>query len=319
MRPRNADASTVALLLAQRLTELAEPPLKARDFWTVMEAVDDPASLLGQTSTDISDATALPVELAQRVAARLEGATGFAIEREQLQQSGIAVVSPLDEDYPSSLVARLGRGAPPILYVAGSSRLMVGPSLGIVGSRDVGPHAATVAQDAARRAVERGYGVVSGGAKGVDQLAMRAALESGGEVVAVLADSLVRQLREPETREAVIDGRVCLCTPYKPTAGFSVANAMGRNKLIYALAEATFVVASDHEKGGTWAGAVEALKADYTDVVVWSGEECGSGNPALIGRGGRPLSSLDALFPFVVKDAPRRVAIDSADQLALDV
>jgi len=177
---------------------------------------------------------------------------------------------------------------------------------------------AVVAQEAARLAVSSDYAVVSGGAKGVDQLAMRAALEADGQVIAVLADSLVRQLREPEARQAVIDGRVCMCTPYKPTAGFSVANAMGRNKLIYALADATFVVASDHEKGGTWAGAIEALRADYTDVAVWSGDECGSGNPALIGRGGRAIARVEQLFPLVAKLSQQTPSPSSA-QLALDM
>ena len=35
---------------------------------------------------------------------------------------------------------------------------------------------------------------------------------------------------------------------------------MGRNKLIYALADYGLVVSADHKKGGTWEGAVEELK-----------------------------------------------------------
>jgi predicted Rossmann fold nucleotide-binding protein DprA/Smf involved in DNA uptake len=36
---------------------------------------------------------------------------------------------------------------------------------------------------------------------------------------------------------------------------------MGRNKLIYGLADFGVVVSSDYKTGGTWSGAVEALKA----------------------------------------------------------
>jgi predicted Rossmann fold nucleotide-binding protein DprA/Smf involved in DNA uptake len=94
-----------------------------------------------------------------------------------------------------------------------------------------------------------------------------------------------------------------LITPYKPTAGFTVANAMGRNKLIYALSEATLVVACDTDKGGTWSGAVEALRQDISPVLVWTGAGAGAGNRALIERGALPVDDIDGLFPL-----PRRVA-----------
>ncbi len=51
-----------------------------------------------------------------------------------------------------------------------------------------------------------------------------------------------------------------LISPYHPEAGFNVGNAMGRNKLIYALADYGLVVSAEHKKGGTWEGASEELK-----------------------------------------------------------
>jgi predicted Rossmann fold nucleotide-binding protein DprA/Smf involved in DNA uptake len=55
------------------------------------------------------------------------------------------------------------------------------------------------------------------------------------------------------------DGQLVLLSPYDPQAGFNIGNAMQRNKLIYALADAALVVQSDYGKGGTWAGAIEQL------------------------------------------------------------
>jgi predicted Rossmann fold nucleotide-binding protein DprA/Smf involved in DNA uptake len=115
--------------------------------------------------------------------------------------------------------------------------------------------------------------VVSGAARGVDQDAMNAAFEVGGQVVGVLADSLERAVSRPGIRRGVADGHTCLVTPYTPAAAFSVGNAMGRNKIIYGLARCTIVVATDHESGGTWAGAVETLKNHYGRVASWTGRE----------------------------------------------
>ena len=68
---------------------------------------------------------------------------------------------------------------------------------------------------------------------------------------------------------------------------------MGRNKLIYAQAALTVVVASDADSGGTWSGATAALKHGYGSVAVWRGDGEGPGNQLLQERSARPVSSLD--------------------------
>ena len=65
---------------------------------------------------------------------------------------------------------------------------------------------------------------------------------------------------------------------------------MGRNKLIYAASDYSVVVSSDYEKGGTWAGAIEALKAAWCPLFVRSGERVGRGNDELIRKGAHSLS-----------------------------
>ena len=75
--------------------------------------------------------------------------------------------------------------------------------------------------------------------------------------------SPVRSARWPTAWSAQIVRRTCA-----PTTGFSVGTAMGRNKLIYGLAEFAVVVSNDHQTGGTWAGAVEALKGGWCPVLA---------------------------------------------------
>lgn len=70
--------------------------------------------------------------------------------------------------------------------------------------------------------------------------------------------------------------RLLLITDMKPDTGFSAARAMNRNKFIYASAYGTFVVASDYNKGGTWAGAVEACAAEG-QKSVWLKRLCDEG------------------------------------------
>jgi predicted Rossmann fold nucleotide-binding protein DprA/Smf involved in DNA uptake len=140
-----------------------------------------------------------------------------------------------------------------------------------------------------RLAARAGRTLVSGGAKGIDQSAMRGALEAGGKASGVLADSLEKTSMNRDHRNLLIDGQLVLISPYDPNAGFNVGNAMQRNKLIYALADASLVVSSDLNKGGTWAGATEQLnKFRFVPVYVRSTGEMSPGLNALRTKGALP-------------------------------
>jgi predicted Rossmann fold nucleotide-binding protein DprA/Smf involved in DNA uptake len=60
---------------------------------------------------------------------------------------------------------------------------------------------------------------------------------------------------------------------------------MGRNRLIYSLADYAIVVASDANKGGTWAGATETLKAGWVPVFVLDYAAMPDGNRELLKKG----------------------------------
>jgi len=75
---------------------------------------------------------------------------------------------------------------------------------------------------------------------------------------------------------------------------------MGRNRLIYSLADYAIVVASEANKGSTWAGATETLKAGWVPVFVLEHEAMPEGNKLLIQKGGvafpHPFSEQDSKF-----------------------
>ena len=301
----NHDDSLAAILLLSRINDEVRP-LKASEFWRLCEMVGEPSLLLGTDETKLVSEHGLASEMAGRIVALLDRATGMAFELERLGQTGISVLTPFDEDYPARFAERLGAAAPVLLYAAGAVELLGRPGLGVVGSRKVSPEGAEVAGAAAERAARLERSLVSGGARGVDQTAMNAAFEAGGSVVGLLAESLTRKLRSPDIRRAIHDGRTVMCTPYSPEAPFSVGNAMGRNKLIYALSDLTLVVAAEVETGGSWAGADEALRRRFGRVAVWRGPGEGPGNAVLAERGAMPVSSIDELEATLLEPAEPR-------------
>jgi len=249
-----------------------------------------PSGLMGLGVGEMTKRLSLDEEEAQRIRRLLDRVGAQTLELERVKAQGIWVTTRLDESYPARLRATLKEKAPTVLFGAGPSSLFGRPAVAVVGSRNIDAIGTQYAVEIGRRAVASGLAVVSGGARGTDRIAMNAALEAGGFSLGALADSLEATLRKADVCELVQEGRLALLTPYAPDAGFSVGAAMGRNKVIYGLAEFAVVVSSDYQTGGTWAGAAEALKGEWCPLFVRDGAETPKGNRELIKLGGTALS-----------------------------
>ena len=234
---------------------------------------------------------------------------GFLLSQviEHWKARAIWVISRADAEYPRRMKARFREDAPAMLYGCGDISLLETGGLAVVGSRHVDDTLIDYTMIVGRLAARARRTLVSGGAKGIDQAAMRGALEAGGKVSGVLADSLEKTAMNREHRNLLIDGQLVLISPYDPSAGFNVGNAMQRNKLIYALADASLVVSSDLNKGGTWAGAIEQLdKLKLVPVYVRSTGVLSAGLDALLSKGAIPwpnpqdVDAFEAVFDVAI-------------------
>lgn len=224
------------------------------------------------------------------------------LELERLAERGVWCRTWFHSDYPPRLRAYLGRKSPPVLFGIGATSLLATPAIAVVGSRQAGPAALAFAEALAHEAIRRGKGVVSGGAKGVDLAALASSGKSGGGAIAFAADALSVVHRKLLAAGCPAD-RTTVLTPNHPESGFTVGQAMGRNKLIYGFAEAAAVVACEEGSGGTWTGAVEALKMGAIPVGVWVGAGSPGGNRALVGAGAKAIRSPEDLFGLAVPRA----------------
>ena len=248
-----------------------------------------PSELQGKSADELEKIVGLIREDAKRTVELLGRSAPLVLELENLFSRGIWAVTRVDEKYPSKLRATLKEKAPTVLFGAGEIQLLQAGGIAVIGSRNIDEPGAAFAKEVGRKAVRARLPVISGGARGTDRIAMDGALEADGEAIGVMADSLESTVRKSDVRQLLIDERLVLLTPYLPTAGFSVGGAMGRNKMIYGLADYAVVVSSDFQTGGTWAGAVEALKAGWCPVFVRDGENVPKGNRELIRLGAVPL------------------------------
>ncbi len=186
-----------------------------------------------------------------------------------------------DTRYPRAFRKLLNASSPPLLWGTGNLQLLARTGVAIVGSRDAEYETLRRANDLGSAVAAAGFVTISGGARGIDERAVEGALMAGGEAVVILPDSLAVQAKKVQFARFLDEGRLALISPYSPDAGYQTGTAMGRNRLIYCLAEAAFVVRSSRHAGGTFAGAQQALDNEWTQVWVERSDDPESGNDVL--------------------------------------
>lgn len=215
-----------------------------------------------------------------------KAAMGLALEK--WQRAGIWVITRQDNEYPQLLKKQLRHISPPIFFGVGNKTLVQKGGLAIIGSRGIDNVDETFTQAIAQQAAQENVNIVSGAARGVDETAMLASLNAGGTAIGIVADGLLKAATASKWRKHLQSEQLVLISSFYPDAGFSVGNAMARNKYIYTMANSALVVRADEGKGGTWAGAKENNENSWVPLFV-NQRSNASGNIALLANGANPL------------------------------
>lgn len=214
----------------------------------------------------------------------MERGSALALAMEKWLRAGLWVMTRSDSDYPVRFKQRLRTDSPAILFGCGNRALLNGGGLAVIGSRNVNDKDLAYSRDLGALAAGKGYSIVSGGARGVDEASMLGALEAEGTVIGVLADSLLRACSSAKYRKYLMANNLVLVSTFYPEAGFNAGNAMQRNKYIYCLSDAAIAVQSGM-KGGTWSGAMENLKKQWVPLWVKRTTDKSAGNSAIVKAG----------------------------------
>lgn len=301
------DSNAILTLCSHICVGEGVQPLEPKEYSDLAQlltlAGKTPKDLFDFSERDFSQLLGLDPAQTARFLRLLDRSASLSFELGQYQNMGIGAVTRADPTYPKLLKKKLGNGCPPIFYYAGDPSLLDRPGIGYVGSRTISQEDLDFTVHTVRKSVALGYGVVSGGAKGIDTVSGTEALLCGGTTVEFLSDSLLKKLKKSDVIRSIQDGRLLLMSVAKPDAGFNVGLAMMRNRYIYAQSAAAVVVRSDLNKGGTWTGANENLKHGWCPTLCR--EHPYPGNRALIENGAFPISeSWDGTIPTQRKPAP---------------
>jgi DNA processing protein len=199
-------------------------------------------------------------------------------------------LQPGDGRYPERLARTIGFLSLPSLHTRGNLSLLDLPGVGFCGSRKATPKGIDIAVDCASQLGEAQVVVISGYAPGVDMASHRAALQSGGTTIVVLAEG-IRNFRVKKEISAEWDwSRVLVISQFEPNTIWRPDRAMERNKVIVGLSAATIVIEA-RDSGGTLHAGMTALRAGVPLFAASFSEtaESHAGNNSLLAAGAFPL------------------------------
>lgn len=266
-------------------------PLEPREYSDLTQLLHQvgktPKDLFGFSAEDFRTILGFDTERTQRFMRLLDRNASLSFELGQYQNMGIEVITRADAGYPKKLKKKLVNQCPPLFYYAGDLSLLDRKLIGYVGARTITQEDLDFTVQAVRKTTDLGYGVVSGGAKGIDTVSGTEALLRGGVSVEYLSDSMLRKLKNRDVIKNIQQGKLLLLSVSKPDTGFNVGMAMMRNRYIYAQSVGTVIIRSDLNKGGTWTGANDNLKNNWCTTLCW--DHPYPGNQALIENGAIPI------------------------------
>ncbi len=153
-----------------------------------------------------------------------------------------------DPEYPEALKTTFD--PPVLLYLKGKLLPEDAISLAVVGTRNPSPYGAQVTEQLTRELVRTGFVIVSGLARGVDTLAHRTALKSGGRTLAVLGTGLdVLYPSENRRLAEQIEAEGALVTEFPFGTRPDASNFPKRNRIISGLTLGTLVIEAGQKSG----------------------------------------------------------------------
>lgn len=227
---------------------------------------------------------------------------------QKLKDDQVHIIGLDDERYPQSVVEKLKKNAPPILFCKGNLQLLNTKGISIVGSRDVSDFAIMLTKRIASRLVENGYNVTSGYAKGVDTSAHLGALEGNGTTTMILSYGVNHLSVKKDIKDFNWKKNTLFVSQFLPYEKFSGQNAMIRNKLVCAMSQVVIVISSGPERdtsgkmSGTFDAGLSALNMKVPLFVLSPtllNPNPPQGNIDLIRLGGISLSNGNELVQYL--------------------
>jgi DNA processing protein len=212
-----------------------------------MKLLDAPSRIFHISLTEL-ESLRFPAEAAQFI---FDGKARQAAETEwtQVAEQGGTICTFGCPDYPERLKEIYD--PPPVLWVRGAIKLLIRPSIAVVGTRHPSPYGAGVAEMLARDLAARRLLIMSGMARGIDTCAHKGALTARMPTVAVWGTGIdvVYPKENKKLSEEILAGGGTIVSEMPLGTFPAPQNFPRRNRILSGLSIAVLVVEASENSG----------------------------------------------------------------------
>lgn len=178
-------------------------------------------------------------------------------------------------------------------------------TVAIVGTRKPSAYGREVATKIAGECAKNGIIVVSGLALGIDSVAHRAALDSGGITLAILANGVdkIYPRSHENLGQRILENEGAILSEYPNGTPAQPWRFLARNRIVSGLADAVVIIEAA-ARSGTLSTANHALDQGKEVFAVPGNitSPLSAGCNQLIKNGANPLTSVEDLLDFLIPD-----------------
>lgn len=228
---------------------------------------------------------------------------------EKTDRTGAEIMTYWDEDYPTLL--REIYDPPILLWIKGDRKVLDTKSISIVGTRKAGDYGRRMAAKFAAKLVEHGLTIISGLAYGIDGVAHRATVKTGGKTVAVLGSGIdwIYPEDHKELASKIVETGGAVISEFPLGTAPEMGNFPVRNRIVSGMSLGTLVAESGID-GGSMITAKSALDQNREVFVIPHplGHPNSMGCNSLIKRGmGKLVQNVEDILGEI------RVHVDTAN------
>lgn len=279
----------------------------SRRLRCLFEYFDEPSAACSASSIEL-ERIGIPREVAQKF---IEWRKTTDVDKElaRLEQEGIRVVLPDDEEYP--MLLRESSDRPEILFVRGT--IPVEPAIAIVGTRHISSYGKQCVETIVPELVQTGMSIISGLAIGIDGYAHELTLEHKGKTFAFLGTGVDNEHIYPRYNyhlaQRILTQGGGIASEFPPgTEGFK-GHFPIRNRLIASFCLATVVIEAT-EDSGSLITAKLALEENREVMAVpgpiWS--DTSKGSHRLLKAGAKVCTSAKDILDALSIDQPELIS-----------
>lgn len=175
----------------------------------------------------------------------------------------------------------------------------------IVGTRKPSAYGREIATKIASECAKNGIVVVSGLALGIDSIAHRAVIDSGGKTIAVLANGVdkIYPRSHEDLGQKILQTNGAILSEYPNNTPARPWQFLARNRIVSGLADAVVIIEAA-SRSGTLSTANHALDQGKEIFAVPGNitSPLSAGCNQLIKNGANPLTSVEDLLDFLIPD-----------------